>query len=101
MHDVIMVFHFYLADRLYWLLGISALREREKCNMEKLALALKKRANSRSISAREKKFFPSHSGILKAKHSMVAEVLYVLSERRFFYGKSYYRCNHVTGLVYE
>jgi dihydrofolate reductase len=43
--------------------------------MEKLALALKKRANSRSKRAREKKFFPSHSGILKA---MI---------RRFFMGK--------------
>src|SRR5207253_8339540 len=35
----------------------------------------KARANSRSKTAREKKFFPSRSGILKAMHSMVAEVL--------------------------
>src|SRR6266700_6596500 len=47
--------------------------------MEILALALRKRA-------REKKVFPSHSGILKAMHSMVAEVLYALSGRRFFMG---------------
>ena len=51
--------------------------------MEKLALALKARANSRSKRAREKKFFPSHSGILNAMHGMVTEVLYVLSGRRF------------------
>jgi hypothetical protein len=31
------------------------------------------------------KNIPSHSGILKAMHSMVAEVLYVLSGRRFLW----------------
>jgi hypothetical protein len=45
----------------------------------------------RSKTAREKKFFLSRSGILKAMHSM----------KEVFYGKSYYRCNHVTGWVYE
>jgi len=37
MHDVTMVIHFYLAGRLYWLLGISALKLGEKCNMDILA----------------------------------------------------------------
>jgi hypothetical protein len=37
MHDVIMVIHFYLAGRLYWLPGISALKLGEKCNMDILA----------------------------------------------------------------
>jgi dihydrofolate reductase len=54
--------------------------------MEKLALALKKRANSRSIRAREKKFFPSHSGILKAMHSIVVGCRDEMT-RRFFMGK--------------
>ncbi len=53
--------------------------------MEELALALKKRAYGRSKRAREKKFFPSHSGILKAMHGMVAEVLYVLKEGGFLW----------------
>jgi len=53
--------------------------------MEELALALKKRAYGRSKRAREKKFFPSHSGTLKAMHSMVAEVLYVLKEGGFLW----------------
>jgi hypothetical protein len=42
---------------------------------DEIALAFKARANSRLKRAREKKFFPLLSGILKAMHSMVAEVL--------------------------
>jgi dihydrofolate reductase len=54
--------------------------------MEILAFALKKRAHSRSKRAREKKYFPSHSGILKAMHSIVVGRRNEMT-RRVFMGK--------------